>query len=114
MGSPSPTAALVTMSGPMLLATTAVVSVTQTTLPHSHHPLSVNITTAMGGLSRIHALGTLSTACGTVKAALLATPAVTHQTCRGSTGHSTQPPLKTLKYGCVVINLQAMNGLEWN
>ena len=52
----------------------------------------------MGGQRNIHLSGTLSTLFGTEWAVLLATLAVTHQTCHGSTGDSTQPPMMTLKW----------------
>ena len=50
---------------------------------------------------------------GTVKVVLPATPASTHQTCRGSTGHSTQPALMTLKCVGAVMKMLVMKTLEW-
>ena len=41
------------------------------------------------------------------------TPDVTHQTCRGSTGRSTQPALMTLKYVGAMMKMPVMKMLEW-
>ena len=109
---PSLTVHLVSIYGRTLLVTMVAVSAIHQPLPHPHHPLLASTSTVMGGqkdLTLIH--GTLSTPFGTVKVVLPATPAATHQTCCGSTGHSTQPALMTLKYVSAVMKI--MKTLEW-
>ena len=83
-----------------------------TIAPRPHHPLLVSTTIVTGGQNDTPLPGTPSTPSGTVRAVLLATPAVTHPTCRGSTGHSAQPPLMTLKCVGAVMKQPAMKMLE--
>ena len=110
--SPSLTTPLAATCGPMLLVSLDAVSVSRTTTPHSHHPLWDSIITVMD--EGMTTTGTQTTLFGIGMAVPLATPAVIPQTCRGSTEHSTQVALPTLKCAGAKMKLKAMKTWEWN
>ena len=102
--SPSLTTPLDATCGLTLLVTLYTVPVSLTVVPYRHCPLWDSISTATDEITPT--VGTLMTFFGTGTAVPLATPAVTPQTCRGSTEHSTQVALPTSK--CAGAKMKAM------